>query len=107
MLATLLMILMAATILDRAIDLGQLRGTDWAAGILLTACTVLLLGAGVRSRLDRYASRLAARPLSSASMPCRRAVAWRRSPVGALIVACTAPGNAAPCPTCRCLIQWT
>ena len=59
----LLMILMAATILDRAIDLGQLRGTDWAAGILLTACTSAAAGAGVRSRLDRYASRLAARPL--------------------------------------------
>ena len=61
---------------DRAIDLGQLRGTDWAAGILLTACTVLLALASGRVWTG-YASRPDPPTASSASTPCRRAVAWR------------------------------
>jgi len=94
----LLMILMAATILDRAIDLGHLRGTDWAAGILLTACTVLLLAlASTRVwadapgawPLDRFQRQYA---LQAGGGVATLTVA------GAMIVACTAPGNAAPLP---------
>ncbi len=94
----LLMILMAATILDRAIDLGQLRGTDWAAGILLAACTVLLLGlasspawaaAPAGWPLDRFQRQYA---LQAGGGVALLALA------GALVVACTAPGNAAPLP---------
>ncbi len=94
----LLMTLMAATILDRAIDLGQLRGTDWAAGILLTACTVLLLAlASGRVWTDTPAGWPLDRFQRQYALQAGGGVATLTL-VGALIVACTAPGNAAPLP---------
>lgn len=94
----LLMILMAATILDRAIDLGQLRGTDWAAGILLTACTVLLLAlASGRVWTDTPAGWPLDRFQRQYALQAGGGVA-ALTLLGALIVACTAPGNAAPLP---------
>ena len=92
------MILMAATILDRAIDLGQLRGSDWAAGILLTASTVLLLAlASARVWADTPSGWLLDRFQRQYALQAGGGVA-ALTLFGALLVACTAPGNAAPLP---------
>ena len=94
----LLMILMAATILDRAIDLGQLRGSDWAAGILLTASTVLLLAlASARVWADTPSGWPLDRFQRQYALQAGGGVA-ALTLFGALLVACTAPGNAAPLP---------
>ena len=101
-----LMILMAATILDRAIDLGQTarhRLGCWHSADRLHSVAA---GAGVRSRLDRHASRLAARPLP-APVRLQAGGGVARSRSLSIDRGLHSAGNAAPCPTCRCLIQWT
>jgi uncharacterized membrane protein len=94
----LLLILVVAAVLDRAITVGQLRNTDWAAGILLTACTLLLLAlcsarvwqpSPAGWPLDRFQKEYA--------LYAGAGVAGLTL-FGALLVACTARGNAAPLP---------
>jgi len=85
-------------LLDRAIDLGRLRGTDWAAGIVLAAGTLSLLALCLRSvwrpnpttwPLARFQRQYAVHAGGAIAL---------MTLLGAVIVAVTARGNAAPLP---------
>ena len=95
---TLLVILLIGGFLHRAANSGELRHTDWAAVILLFASTLTMMALASRRvwaepamgwPLDRFQREYAVRAgLGVAAL----------TTVGALMVACTASGNATPLP---------
>ena len=95
---TLLVILLIGGFLHRAANSGELRHTDWAAVILLFASTLTMMALASRRvwaeptsgwPLDRFQREYAVRAgLGVAAL----------TTIGALMVACTASGNATPLP---------
>jgi len=94
----LLLVLVVASVLDRAIMAGQLRNTDWAAGILLTACTLLLLALCAPRLWDRHPSGWPFERFQKEYAIYAAGAVTALTLFGALLVACTARGNAAPLP---------